>query len=318
MTTASDTADAITMSIIVVSYNTKEMTLACLRSVVKETTRHPWELLFIDNCSTDGSLEAVEEEFGDDPRFRIRKSTENLGFAGGNNELAKEARGRYLLLLNPDTVVLDGALDKLVDFAESHPEHRIWGGRTIFEDGTLNPWSCWGPYTLWSIFSASIGLRAIFPRSAVFDPRSYGGWQRDTVREVAIVTGCLFLIDRSAWEQLGGFDSEFFMYGEETDLCMRATREFGARPIITPDATIIHHGGASEKIFEDKVIRLLDAEVRLFRRNFSTLKFMIAYRMTLFGVWFRATGYAMLNTIRGRKEQAVWRGIWKRRAEWAN
>ena len=259
----------------------------------------------------------MEKEFGSDPRFILEKSTENLGFAGGNNALAKIARGRYLLLLNPDTVVLDGALDTLVDFADAHPEHRIWGGRTVFEDGSLNPWSCWGPYSLWSIFTASVGLRAMFSRTAMFDPRSYGGWQRDTVREVAVVTGCLFLIDRAAWEQLGGFDPEFFMYGEETDLCMRAVRELGARPIITPEATIIHHGGASEKVFEDKIIRLLDAELRLHRRNFSPIKFMMAHRMTLIGVWIRSTVYSLWNTLRGRKEKAAWRGIWKRRVEWA-
>ena len=98
------------VSIIVVSYNTKEMTLECLRSIREQTTNRSFEVLFIDNDSSDGSFEAVREEFSDDARYRIEASTENLGFAAGNNHLAREARGRYLLLLNPDTVVLDLSL----------------------------------------------------------------------------------------------------------------------------------------------------------------------------------------------------------------
>jgi GT2 family glycosyltransferase len=165
------------------------------------------------------------------------------------------------------------------------------------------------------VFSVSIGLRALFPKSSAFDPRSYGRWQRDTVREVAIVTGCLFLIDREIWSDLGGFDREFFMYGEETDLCMRAVAH-GARPIITPDATIIHYGGASEGLFEDKVVRLLDGEVRLFRRHWPPLYSWLAIRLTLFGVWLRAVGYSMLDRVRGNKNPSTWRKIWRRRAEW--
>ena len=126
------------VSIVVVSYNTREMTLECLRSIVRETPDLPYEVLFIDNQSTDGSWEAVETKFSGDPRFVLRSSEENLGFAGANNEMAKDARGEFVLLLNPDTVVLDRAIEKLVAFAREHPDNGIWGGRTVFEDGSLN------------------------------------------------------------------------------------------------------------------------------------------------------------------------------------
>lgn len=306
------------MSIIVVSFNTREMTLACLRSIVEQTKTHSWEVLLLDNDSTDGSFEAIQAEFGTDPRFVLKQSKANLGFAGGNNSIAAEARGRFLLLLNPDTVVLEQALDHLVDFAIAHPENKIWGGRTVFEDGSLNLGSCWGPYTLWSVFTASYGLRAMFPRWGIFYPRLLPHWKRDTVREVASVTGCLFLIERETWKQLDGFDPEFFMYGEETDLCMRATKEVGARPIITPDATIIHHGGASENVFEDKKVRLLDSEVRLYRRHWSPMKFGIAIRMTLLGIWLRSTISSTRLFLTGSRGENMWRNIWRRRAEWAS
>ena len=132
-------AAAPVLSILVVSYNTRAMTLDCLRSVVAET-RTPYELIVLDNASADGSAEAVAAEF---PQARLIASPENLGFAEGNNVAAQEARGEYLLLLNPDTLVLRGSLDRLLDFARAEPGAGIWGGRTLFADGRLNPSSCW-------------------------------------------------------------------------------------------------------------------------------------------------------------------------------
>lgn len=304
------------VSIIVVSFNTCEMTLECLRSVVRETPDLPFEVLFIDNLSTDGSWEAVEAAFGDDPRFELRRSTRNLGFAGGNNEMASMARGEYVLLLNPDTVVLDRAIERLVDFARARPDNGIWGGRTVFGDGSLNPTSCWGPYTLWSQFCAAVGLRALFPNSRIFHSRGYGRWARDTVREVGIVTGCFLLMRLADWNEFGGFDPEFFMYGEETDLCMRARRE-GFRPIITPDATIVHHGGASEKVREDKMIRLLDAETRLFRRHWSPAGFAMARLLVRVGVLLRAVAVGTRGLLLGRGYRSMWSNLWGRRSEWS-
>ena len=306
---------SIDVSIIVVSYNTREMTLECLRSIVAETTQVEYEVLFIDNCSTDGSFDAVHDEFGDDSRFHLVLADENLGFAGANNVLAESAKGKYLLLLNPDTVVLDRAIEELLDFAEANPKNGIWGGRTLFADGSLNPTSCWGPFTAWSEFCGSFGLRAMLPESLIFNPRSYGRWQRDSIREVGIVTGCFFLMRIEDWNALGGFDPEFFMYGEEADLCMRGIRR-GMRPIVTPNATIIHHGGASEPIQVDKMVRLHDANVRLFRRHFSDLGFRFAFLTMRFGILLRSIVVSIRNGIRRRPIGNNWSCLWQRRNEW--
>ena len=307
----------VVVSIIVVSYNTREMTLECLRSILNETKSYPFEVIVLDNMSSDGSFAAIKSEFGDDHRFTLIESQENLGFAGGNNLAAQEASGDFLLLLNPDTVVLDRALDALVDFAYERPESRIWGGRTLFADGSLNPYSCWGPYTLWSIFTANTGLRKLFPKSTLCNPRAMVSWPRDSVRTVAIVTGCLFLIDKPLWDELKGFDPEFFMYGEEADLCMRA-HVHGARPIITPKATIIHYAGASEHVRVDKLARLLDAEVRFFRRNMSPFSFKLALLMTKGGVALRAIVMWCLARLRIRKSTSVWETLWNKRSEWSS
>src|SRR5690606_35725860 len=118
------------------------------------------------------------------------------------------------------------------------------------------------------VFCVATGLSSLFRGSSLFNPEGYGGWKRDTVREVDIVSGCFFLIRRELWERLGGFDPAFFMYGEEADLCLRA-RKLGARPMVTPEATIVHYGGASERVRADKMVRLLQAKALLIRRHWG-------------------------------------------------
>ncbi len=297
------------LSILIISYNTGEMTLECLRSVVRET-RAPHEVIVVDNASRDGSAEAIAAEF---PDIRLFAEQANHGFAGGNNLAAAHARGDYLLLLNPDTVVQDGAIDTLLAFAERTPDARIWGGRTLFGDGSLNPGSCWGRMTLWNIFARSSGLTGIFPRSPRVNSEDYGGWRRDSEAEVDIVSGCFFLIGRADWEALGGFDPVFHMYGEEADLCLRARRALGARPRITPEATIIHYGGASEAVRSDKMVRLLAAKMTLIERHLPAWQRGAARR--LYRLWPLTRRIAL--GIAGRRERAaVWGEIWDRRAEW--
>jgi GT2 family glycosyltransferase len=306
---------ALRVSILIVSYNTREMTLACLRSVVEQTTAGTYEIIVVDNQSKDGSAEAIAAEF---PGMRLIRSQENLGFAKANNVAAKEAGSEYLLLLNPDTVVLDRAIDRLLAFAKVRPEAGIWGGRTLFADRTLNPASCWGRQTLWSVFCFASGLSALFRHSEWFDPEGYGGWDRGCVREVDIVSGCFLLIQRSKWEALGGFDPAFFMYGEEADLCLRA-RRLGARPMVTPEATIIHYGGASERVRSDKMARLLNAKVRLIRCHWPHS--LVKVGVGLLSLWplSRWVAWSCLIPIRGSSAKVSaksWGDIWRRRAEW--
>lgn len=265
------------LSIIVVSYNTREMTLECLRSVFKETKKSCFSLVVLDNASTDGSVEAINREFGG--RVRLIASKDNLGFAAGNNFAAADAAGDFLLLLNPDTVVLSAAIDRLMDFARSHPEAGIWGGKTRFGNGSLNPASCWGRQTLWSLFCQAIGLSSLFRRSTLFNEEGMGAWDRNGMRHVDIVSGCFFLVRKDLWTQLGGFRKEFFMYGEEADFCLRAKAN-GAHPMVTSDATIIHYGGASERVRGDKLVRLMRAKMLLVRMHFHP--------------WTRALGICLL------------------------
>ena len=304
------------ISIIVVSYNTCEMTLACLDSVFRET-RTPFELIVVDNASSDGSAKAIAEHF---PDIKLIAEPINHGFAPAHDIALRHATAPWLLLLNPDTLVLDNALDKLLAFAKSTPEAGIWGGRTLFEDKTLNATSCWGKMTPFSIFSRLFLLSSLFPRSEILNPEEIGRWARDEVREVDIVTGCLFLMRRMDWDHLGGFDPAFKMYGEETDLCMRGARE-GFKPRITPEATIIHYGGASDTVRADKMVRLMCAKVELIKRHFSPKTREISRH--LFGLWPLSRGLvwkfiAFSGRDEAKEKAAVWMEIWGRRDEWKN
>ncbi|HBH47735.1 MAG TPA: glycosyltransferase family 2 protein, partial [Bacteroidales bacterium] len=259
------------------------MTMACLHSVYEETRGISFEVIVVDNDSKDGSAQSIKKKF---PAVKLIVSDKNLGFGRANNLATKIAKGNYLLLLNPDTIVLNGAIQKLYSFACRNPNNRIYGGRTLYSDLTLNPTSCWRRPTLWSLFCYSVGLTKIFKGNSIFDPESYGHWKRDSVRLVDIVTGCLLMIERKLWDQLNGFDNVFFMYGEEADLCIRSAK-FGASPIITPDATIIHHDGASEKIYADKMIRILRAKKQFIKKHWNQVGMLIGFSLLLYSVLVR-------------------------------
>lgn len=307
----------IEVSILVVSFNTRALTLAALDSVLAETRDLAAEVIVVDNASHDGSAEAIARHpLG----VQLIALEQNIGFARANNLAAEAARGRYLLLLNPDTVVLDDALRRLVAFAKAWPQARIWGGRTVFADGSLNPASCWGRMTLWNLVCRACGLTGIFSRSELFNGEAYGGWQRDDIRQVDIVSGCFLLIERAFWQRLGGFDAAFFMYGEEADLCLRA-QALGARPMVTPAATIVHLGGASERARADKMVRLLAAKASLIARHFTPAT--RSPGLALLALWplTRWIGLALAARLSGsaaqRESALVWRAIWQRRGEWS-
>ena len=137
------------LSIIIISYNTREMTLACLRSIYEQTSDIAFEIIVVDNDSRDDSPLAIADNY---PEVTLIKSKENFGFARANNLAAERAKGTYLLLLNPDTVVLDGAIQKLHAFSQENPDNRLYGGRTLYGDYSLNPTSCWKCQTLLESF----------------------------------------------------------------------------------------------------------------------------------------------------------------------
>lgn len=300
------------LTIIVVSHNTRDMTVECIKSVIEQTKRVRYELIVFDSGSYDDLVNAIRSYF---PEIKLIASPEDVGFARANNTVATHARGRYLLLLNPDTIVTNNAIDQLYDFAIANPEYRIWGGRTIFPDGTLNP-SWWRYPTLWRLFCKVFGLSAIM--NSVFPGESYGAWKACDVRTVDIIAGCFFLIDRDLWNRLNGFDPIFFMFSEDADLCLRA-RKLGARPGFTPNATIIHYGGAAYPDKAEHYIETLTSRVTLMQRHWSAFTYYIGI-MLLYILPLTQCLACSIVSLRGRPEYRqrarLWGQVWRKRHDW--
>jgi GT2 family glycosyltransferase len=261
------------VSVCIVSWNVKELLRDCLNSLKANAGDLRYETIVVDNLSADGSAEMVREEF---PWVTLVDPKANLGFGRANNLAYKHSTGRWVLLLNPDTVVLDRAIERLVKFADAHPEAAAVGGRTLKRDGkTLERSCCWGSPGLWPLFCKAFGLHIIFRNSAVFNREAMDYWQRDSVREVGVITGCFLMIRRPVYEKTGGFDDHFFMYAEETDLCWRMRRD--GKLMFCPDAQIIHLVGESaKKATSNRLFHINRALLKLFRKHYGTGYMVVA------------------------------------------
>ncbi len=305
-----------TIAVLIVSYQTRQMLLDCISSLLATTPKGLIEVFVWDNHSSDGSAEAVSQAF---PQVHLIASKENIGFGAANNRLAELADSEYILLLNPDTLVMEHAVERLLAFADRKPEAKLWGGKTLFPNGSLNPTSCWGFPSLRSLFFDAIGLRTLFRGSAWTNPEGIGGWQRNTEREVDMISGCLLLIKRAFWSELGGFSPLFWMYSEDADLCMRA-RKVGAQPRFTPDVVIVHIGGASERVRSAKRIRLNTAKALFYKQHWNGVSAAIGSFLLRLHAINRLAAFTVLAATRGEvysERREEWRQIWRARGAWS-
>jgi len=303
------------LSVLIVSFNTREKTLACLRSLAREADGLAHEVWVLDNASADGSAAAIRAEF---PDVRLLEEHENLGFGRGVNRLASRAAGERYLLLNPDAELKPGTLQELLAFARREPTPGIHGGRTVHADGSPDPDFAWGRASAWSTACIALGLAGLFPRSALFNPEGVGWRLRNGEHEVDIVSGCCFLVHRALWAALGGFDPAFFVYGEEADFCLRA-RARGVRPRVTTRATVLHHGGASESSLAGKQTKLLAAKRRLMGLHWSHPAAALGAALLRLHVVLRAgtfTALSWADDARFGARAREWNAVWRRRAEW--
>jgi len=294
------------ISVVIVSYRVPALLRACLASVQRETHGCTYEVIVVENASGDESAEMVRSEF---PDVRLLALDENIGFAAGSNLGAQAAEGDYVLLLNPDTELVGDTLTALLAYARDHPDAGLIGGRTLNPAGELDPGSCWGAQSLWSLVCFASGASSLLKSSPLFNPESLGGWSRDTPREVDIVTGCLCLSPRAVWDELGGFDETFFMYGEDADLAARAHKA-GYHPAITPDAVIVHYVGASSLSVEKREMTLR-CRVALVRKHWSPKRAEVGVVLLQAGTGLRALGASV-----ARSSGSTWPAVWRRRREW--
>ncbi len=299
------------LTVIIVNWNTRQLTLKAVETLLKNAGDVRMDVVVWDNGSTDGSAEALAARF---PEIRLIRHPENVGFAQAHNLLMPTIATEWVLLLNSDTETYPDAIANLLEFSKRNPQAGITGGRTYFPDGSLNPTSCWNKMTIWSLFCSATGLTRAFKSSTLFNPEGLGSWQRDSVRQVDIVTGCLFMLKRSTWDELGGFLPKYFMYGEEFDMCLRAAKH-GYRPMITPDARVMHMGGASARLPEDRLFQQSRSRASFIRDHWSPLAIPVG--ISLMRLWaFVRMAAARLRSSDEGEEARIWTNIWRRRGEW--
>lgn len=296
------------VTVIVVSYNTSALTERCVKALHDSTAAH--EIVVVDNASSDGSADAIAASF---PEVRLLRLPENVGWGRGVNRGAALAAGRYLLFFNPDAEPVGDAVADLVAFADAHPGHGLYTGRTLTADGADDRYSCWGLPSVWSYVAFATGLSTAFPDKPWANPEGLPRYDRRSVAEVPAISGCAMLIERDLFRRLGGFDPRYFLYSEDIDLCVRA-RALGARPLVTPDVAVRHVGGASSSPAGQRV-KILRGKATYVRAHWSPWRARIGIALLKGGVGLRALGKAVLG--RDRSRGVDWTLVWRERSAWA-
>jgi GT2 family glycosyltransferase len=259
----------IDLSIVVVNWNVKELLRDCLQSLRVAAGQSPQlgiEIIVVDSASSDGSPQMVRDEF---PQVRLIASDQNLGYAGGNNAGATVAAGRYLFLLNPDTVVQPTALAQLINFMDARPQVGAVGPKLLWPDGSVQSSRRRFP-SLGSLFWESTLLGQWFPRNRHIRRYHLADRSPDETQQVDWVVGAAILIRREAWQQVGPIDEEFFMYFEETDWCRRAA-DGGWQLFYLPTAQVTHfEGKSSEQVVAARTLRFQKSKLRYARKYFGS------------------------------------------------
>ncbi|HEX9011907.1 MAG TPA: glycosyltransferase family 2 protein [Anaerolineaceae bacterium] len=260
------------LSIIIVSWNTRELLRRCLASIYENPPARPFETWVVDNGSQDGSAQMVRDLF---PRVRLIENQSNAGFAAANNQVFPLCTGEYVLLLNPDTVVLPGAVDGLLSYLDSHPEAGAVGPRLVSADGadqlSVFPFPTLSR-ELWRLFH----LDRVAPY-ALYDPRR---WDTSAPHEVDSIQGACLMVRRQAVPPPGLFDPDYFLYSEEIDLCFRLRRA-GWKLDWIPAAAVVHLGGqSSRQEVKKSFLNLYRGKILFFRKHYGRAQ-AFGYRCVL-------------------------------------
>jgi O-antigen biosynthesis protein len=248
------------VSVIIVNYNVRDFLHQALLSLQKALKGIRSEIFVVDNASDDGSAEMVRRRF---PRIQLIANTANLGFAKANNIALKKARGKFLLLINPDTVVQENTIRVMVEFLQNHPEAGLAGCKILNPDGSFQPSCRRGFPTPWVAFTKIFGLSKIFPKSKLFGHYNLTYLDTEETYPVDALSGSFMMVRRETFEQVGGLDESYFMYGEDLDWCYRI-RQAGWRIFYVHTTQIIHYKGESTRRSSIDEIRTFYDAMHLF------------------------------------------------------
>ncbi|MFH0733580.1 MAG: glycosyltransferase [bacterium] len=235
--------DMLDISIIVVNYNVKEFVLNLISSLKKALVNFEYEIIIIDNNSQDGSVELISEKY---PDIKLIANKINVGFGSANNQGMEIAKGRFYCLINPDTIVKEDTFSKLFEFFDKTPDAGMAGCKVLNPNGTLQLACRRGFPGPWTSFTKVTGLSAFFPKSKLFANYNLTYLDENQTYEVDAISGAFMMLKREVYIKNGGFDTTFFMYGEDLDLCYRVQKS-GYKVYYVHTTEIIHYKGESTK-----------------------------------------------------------------------
>jgi GT2 family glycosyltransferase len=262
------------LSVVIVNYNVRQFLENALQSIRKAAEGLEAEVFVVDNASTDGSPEMVRAGF---PEVRLIVNTENLGFARANNIALARARGEFLLLINPDTLVQEDTFQRMIAFFRRHPDAGLAGCRILNPDGSFQL-PCRRSFpTPWVAFTKVFGLAALFPQSRLFGRYNLTYLSPDATYPVDAVSGSFMMLRREVYEKIGGLDEAFFMYGEDLDWCFRVG-EAGRKVYYVHDTQIVHFKGESTRRSDIDEVRQFYRAMQIFvRKHFRRSKLLLLF-----------------------------------------
>jgi GT2 family glycosyltransferase len=278
------------LSLCIVSLQARDYLRDCLISIAEATSQISYEIIVVDQNSQDGTVEMIRDDF---PHVKLIESAENDGFVGGSNRAMRAGQGRYLALLNPDTIVLPGSLELLCAFLDSHPDVGIVGPKVLNPDGTLQGPCRRGDARPWAVISYFSGLGKLFPDKAIFNGYLLTHLDEDKSYPVDGVSGSCMLIRREVVEKISYLDEDIFSYQEDADYCLR-TRNAGWQVYYYPEAKIIHHGGQGGSQVEPvrSIIAWHKSYFYYFRKHFASDYFFV-----LNWLYYAAMGVKLLLAL---------------------
>ena len=284
------------VSIVIVSFNTRDLLRECLNSLLAECAGISHEIFVVDNISRDGSADMVEQEF---PQVRLIRSQVNLGFAAANNKAFPLAQGRYVVLLNSDAFLKPQALRRAIDHMYAEPGVGLGGARLVGRDGSWQPSSRLFPSLLNDFLTLS-GLSTKYPKSRFFGQFDRTWADQDVEADVDWVPGAFSIIRGSVLQRVGYFDEAFFLYYEEVDLCRRIVHA-GYGVHYWPDVEVIHLGGESSKTVQSLTISKSGSQLALWRMRAEFLYYRKHHGSV---AWLAKELEATWHRLRARKNRA--------------
>lgn len=282
------------LSIVILCWNDLRVIPNCLHSIFAGTHETSLDVIVSDNGSTDGSIEFIHQNY---PDVRILENRANLGFAKGNNVGIQASRGEYVLILNPDTIIHDRALDELVAFADRNPKTGAFGCRVLNADGSYQVSARLFP-TVWRYWVNALYLKKLQGLSNFFAYEEYAGWKGDSERDVDWQSGCCVMLRADLLATLGGFDEQFFYHFEEVDLCRRVWNA-GSSIRFTPKAVITHLGGQSVSRFPIRFeIEKHRSRYRYFYKHFGPKAANQCRHLSIARIRVRQLGYGLLSLVK--------------------